>query len=114
VPGKPLPEEWDLVPGARGCTPQACNFRDRHQELTQREVVIYGLSTQSAEYQREMAERNHLPFEIVSDSDFRVCDALRLPTFTIAEIRLLKRLTMIVKGGEVEQVFYPKAHPIED
>ncbi len=114
VPGKPLPEEWDLVPGARGCTPQACNFRDRHQELTQREVVIYGLSTQSAEYQREMAERNRLPFEIVSDSDFRVCDALRLPTFTIAEIRLLKRLTMIVKGGEVEQVFYPKAHPIED
>jgi peroxiredoxin len=107
VPGIPLPEGWDLVPGARGCTPQACNFRDRHEELTQSRIAVYGLSTQSTEYQREMAERNHLPFEILSDSEFRLCHALRLPTFTIAGMRLLKRLTMIVKGGEIEQVFYP-------
>jgi peroxiredoxin len=107
VPGKPLPEGWDLVPGARGCTPQACNFRDRHAELTQFGVATYGLSTQSTEYQSEMAERNHLPFEILSDSEFRLCDALRLPTFTMAGMRLLKRLTMIVKEGEIEHVFYP-------
>jgi peroxiredoxin len=107
VPGTPLPEGWDLVPGARGCTPQACNFRDRHKELTQFGVAVYGLSTQSTEYQREMAERNHLPFEILSDSEFRLCDALRLPTFTMAGTRLLKRLTLIIKGGEIEHVFYP-------
>ena len=107
VPGTPLPEGWDLVPGARGCTPQACNFRDRHKELTQFGVAVYGLSTQSTEYQREMAERNHLPFEILSDSKFRLCDALRLPTFTMAGTRLLKRLTLVIKGGEIEHVFYP-------
>ncbi len=129
VPGTPLPEGWDLVPGARGCTPQACNFRDRHEELTQFGVAVYGLSTQSTEYQREMAERNHLPFEILSDSTFRLCDALRLPTFTVAGTRLLKRLTLIIKGGEIEHVFYPvfpsnesadrviewlRAHPLQD
>jgi peroxiredoxin len=107
VPGTPLPEGWDLVPGARGCTPQACNFRDRHKELTQFGVAVYGLSTQSTEYQREMAERNHLPFEILSDSEFRLCDALRLPTFTMAGTRLLKRLTLIIKEGEIEHVLYP-------
>lgn len=129
VPGVPLPEGWDLVPGARGCTPQACNFRDRHEELAQLGVAVYGLSTQATEYQREMAERNHLSFEILSDSDFRFCDALRLPTFTIAGMRLLKRLTMIIQGGEIEHVLYPvfpsnenadqaiqwlKAHPLKD
>jgi peroxiredoxin len=129
VPGTPLPEGWDLVPGARGCTPQACNFRDRHEELTQFGVAVYGLSTQPTEYQREMAERNHLPFEILSDSEFRSCDALRLPTFTMAGTRLLKRLTLIIEGGEIEHVFYPvfpsnesadrviewlRAHPLQD
>jgi peroxiredoxin len=129
VPGAPLPEGWDLVPGARGCTPQACNFRDRHEELTQFGVAVYGLSTQSTEYQREMAERSHLPFELLSDSEFRSCDALRLPTFTMAGTRLLKRLTLIIKGGEIEHVFYPvfpsnesadrviewlRAHPLQD
>jgi peroxiredoxin len=107
VPGTPLPEGWDLVPGARGCTPQACNFRDRHDDLAQLRVAVYGLSTQSTEYQREMAQRNHLPFDILSDSEFRLCDALRLPTFTIAGMRLLKRLSMITNEGVIEQVFYP-------
>jgi peroxiredoxin len=129
VPGTPLPEGWDLVPGARGCTPQACNFRDRHEELTQFGVAVYGLSSQSTEYQLEMAERNHLSFEILSDSEFRLCDALRLPTFTMAGTRLLKRLTLIIKGGEIEHVFYPvfpsnesadrviewlRSHPLQD
>ena len=107
VPGVPLPEGWDLVPGARGCTPQSCNFRDRHEELKHLGVTVYGLSTQTTEYQLEMAERNHLSFEILSDSDFRLCDALRLPTFQIAGMRLLKRLTMIIHGGEIEHVLYP-------
>jgi peroxiredoxin len=129
VPGKALPEGWDLVPGARGCTPQACNFRDRHEELAHFGITVYGVSTQSTEYQREMAERNHLPFEILSDSEFRLCDALRLPTFTMAGMRLLKRIAMIIKGTKIEHVFYPvfppnesadqviewlKAHPLKD
>jgi peroxiredoxin len=107
VPGVPLPDGWDLVPGARGCTPQACNFRDRHEVLAQQQIVVYGLSAQSTEYQREMAERNHLPFAILSDADFKLCDALRLPTFTIAGMPLLKRLTLIIRAGKIEHVLYP-------
>lgn len=129
VPGAPLLEGWDLVPGARGCTPQSCNFRDRHEELKKFGVTVYGLSTQSTEYQHEMAERNHLPFEILSDSEFHLCDALRLPTFTIAGMQLLKRLTLIIKRKEIEHVLYPvfpsnesadrvidwlRAHPLQD
>jgi peroxiredoxin len=113
VPGVPLPDGWDLVPGARGCTPQSCNFRDRHEEFRQYGVSVYGLSTQTTEYQREMAERNHLPFEILSDSDFALCEALGLPTFQIAGRRLLKRLTMIIQEGEVEHLLYPVFPPNE-
>lgn len=113
VPGKPLPEGWDLIPGARGCTPQSCNFRDNHEELKKLHATVYGLSTQATDYQLEMAERNHLPFEILSDSEFKFCDALRLPTFTVNETRLLKRLTLIVKGGQIEHVFYPVFPPNE-
>src|SRR5260370_30045884 len=69
VPGKPLPEGWDAIPGARGCTPQACSFRDRYQELSLLQVDVFGLSTQTTEYQREMASRLHLPFEILSDAE---------------------------------------------
>ena len=83
VPGKPLPENWDSIPGARGCTPQACNFRDHHQELLQLGVEVFGLSTQRTEYQREMAERLHLPFEVLSDDHFHLCDSLHLPTFEV-------------------------------
>ena len=107
VPGKPLPENWDAIPGARGCTPQACNFRDHNQEFLELGAEVFGLSTQNTEYQREMAERLHLPFEVLSDADFQLCDALRLPTFLVAGTRLLKRLTLIVRGGRIEQVFYP-------
>jgi len=107
VPGKPLPEGWDAIPGARGCTPQACNFRDHHQELFQLGTEVFGLSTQTTEYQREMAERLHLPFEVLSDAAFELCDALRLPTFAVAGKRLLKRLTLIVRDGRIEHVLYP-------
>ncbi len=107
VPGNPLPENWDAIPGARGCTPQACNFRDHNQEFLELAAEVFGLSTQTTEYQCEMAERLHLPFEVLSDAAFQLCDALRLPTFVVAGRRLLKRLTLVVRGGRIERVFYP-------
>jgi peroxiredoxin len=113
VPGKPLPEGWDMIPGARGCTPQTCSFRDQHQELLQLEAELFGLSTQTTEYQREMADRLHLPFEVLSDAEFRLCDAMRLPTFEVGGMRLVKRLTLVVRGGRVEHVFYPVFPPNE-
>jgi peroxiredoxin len=102
-----LPENWDAIPGARGCTPQACNFRDHYQELSQPGIEVFGLSTQTTDYQREMAERLHLPFAILSDDRFELCDALRLPTFEVEGLRLLKRLTLIIRGGRIEHVLYP-------
>ncbi|MFB3920399.1 MAG: peroxiredoxin [Terriglobia bacterium] len=113
VPGKPLPEEWDMIPGARGCTPQTCGFRDHHQELLQLNTGVFGLSTQTTEYQLEMATRLHLPFEILSDAEFRLCEALRLPTFQVGGMRLLKRLTLIVRNSQIEEVFYPVFPPDE-
>jgi len=113
VPGKPLPEGWDEIPGARGCTPQSCGFRNRYQELLQLKTSIFGLSTQTTEYQREMAGRLRLPFEILSDSEFKLCDALRLPTFDVEGMRLVKRLTLIVRSGLIEHFFYPVFPPDE-
>lgn len=111
VPGKPLPEGWDLIPGARGCTPQACSFRDHHQELSQLKVQVFGLSTQTSKYQREMAARLNLPFEVLSDAEFELCDALRLPTFSADGMHLIKRLTLIIRNGRIEHVFYPVFPP---
>jgi peroxiredoxin len=111
VPGKPLPAGWDEIPGARGCTPQTCGFRDHHRELSRLGADVFGMSTQSTEYQREMAERLHLPFEILSDEKFQMCDALRLPTFQVDGMRLMKRLTMILRAGRIEHVFYPVFPP---
>jgi peroxiredoxin len=113
VPGKPLPEGWDMIPGARGCTPQTCGFRDHFLELSQLNARVFGLSTQSTEYQREMAERLVLPFEILSDSEFKLCNALRLPTFEVDGMRLLKRITLIVLDARIEHVFYPVFPPNE-
>jgi len=113
VPGKPLPEGWDLIPGARGCTPQTCGFRDHYQELKDLNAEVLGLSTQTTEYQQEMANRLHLPFEVLSDSEFKLCEALRLPTFEVEGVRLLKRLTMIVRDSKIEHVFYPVFPPNE-
>jgi peroxiredoxin len=107
VPGAPLPEGWDLIPGARGCTPQACAFRDHYQELATFEAELFGLSTQTTGYQREMAERFHLPFEILSDAKLTFANALKLPTFEAGGMRLIKRLTLIIRGGRIETVFYP-------
>ena len=100
-----------MIPGARGCTPQACDFRDHQRELADLSADVFGLSTQTTEYQREMAERLHLPFEVLSDAQFWFCDALRLPTFEVEGMRLVKRLTLIIRNGVTETVFYPVFPP---
>ena len=102
-----------MIPGARGCTPQTCGFRDHYQELLHFNIAVFGLSTQTTEYQREMADRLHLPFEILSDAEFKLCEALRLPTFEVDGMRLVKRLTMIVRSGRIEHVLYPVFPPNE-
>ncbi|HYV67711.1 MAG TPA: peroxiredoxin [Myxococcales bacterium] len=110
-PDKDVPPGWDAIPGARGCTPQSCGFRDVHGEFARLGVAVYGLSTQTTEYQREMAERLHLPFEVLSDADLKLTRALKLPTFEVAGMTLMKRLTLVLLRGEVEQVFYPVFPP---
>lgn len=113
VPGEPLPEGWDAIPGARGCTPQTCSFRDTFTEFAQSGTEIFGLSTQAPDYQRELATRLHLPFEILSDAEFAFCNALALPTFEVDTVRLIKRLTLIVRQGRIAHVFYPVFPPNE-
>ena len=111
-PGKALPEGWAAIPGAMGCTPQSCAFRDHFAELRQQEVAyVFGLSTQKPDYQREAVERLKLPFPLVSDAGLRLAMALKLPTFDAAGMTLLKRLTLIIEDGEVIKVFYPVFPP---
>ncbi|MGK2921567.1 MAG: peroxiredoxin [Methyloceanibacter sp.] len=111
VPGEDLPGGWDAIPGARGCTPQACAFRDHQGEFASLGASVFGLSTQDTAYQRELADRLHLPFEILSDAQFRLTNALRLPTFEVDGMRLIRRLTLVVRGGTIEHVFYPVYPP---
>lgn len=111
VPGEALPDGWDAIPGARGCTPQACAFRDHAADLARLGARVFGLSTQDTAYQREMAERLHLPFEILSDVRLASTEALRLPTFTVDGMRLIKRLTLIIRDGAIEHVIYPVFPP---
>lgn len=110
-PDVALPPGWDQIPGARGCTPQSCDFRDHHMELQQLGAQVYGLSTQATSYQREAAERLHLPFALLSDVNLDFIDALGLPTFEIAGMRLNKRVTLIVRDGVIEHYFYPVFPP---
>jgi len=111
-PGKPSPDGWDAIPGARGCTPQSCGFRDHHADLLSLGVrQIYGLSTQDTDYQREAATRLHLPFAILSDADLELTRAVGLPTFTVAGMTLLKRLALIIDDGVIAKVFYPVFPP---
>jgi peroxiredoxin len=112
LPGEPsLVADWDLIPGARGCTPEACGFRDHHAELTAAGAAVFGFSTQSTAYQRELVERLSLPFPILSDQPLELTEALRLPTFEAAGQTLLRRLTLIVRDGRIEHVFYPVFPP---
>jgi peroxiredoxin len=106
-PNVALPDGWDQIPGARGCTPQSCSFRDHYQELRALGAEVLGLSVQSTEYQQEMADRLHLPFPIVSDVDYQFQRALQLPIFTAAGMTLLKRITLIANDGVIEAVHYP-------
>ena len=110
-PGEQLPDGWDGIPGARGCTPQACSFRDHFQELAALGAGVFGLSTQSIESQREVVERLHLPFALLSDAELRLARALRLPTFEAGGMTLIKRLTLVVRDGLIEHVFYPVFPP---
>jgi len=111
-PGQPLPEGWDGIPGARGCTPQSCGFRDHFADLKRLGVAqLFGLSTQATDYQREAAERLHLPFAILSDADLTLTRALDLPTFTVEGMTLIKRMAWVIDDGVISKVFYPVFPP---
>jgi peroxiredoxin len=111
-PGQALPDGWDMIPGARGCTPQSCGFRDHFAELTRLGVAyVFGLSTQDTDYQREAAERLHLPFALLSDVNLALARAIKLPTFTVTNMILLKRMTLVVDDGMITKVFYPVFPP---
>jgi peroxiredoxin len=106
------PDGWDMIPGARGCTPQSCSFRDHFAELKGLGVShLFGLSTQEPDYQREAVERLHLPFAILSDASLQLTRAMKLPTFETSGMTLLKRFTLVIDRGTVEHVFYPVFPP---
>jgi peroxiredoxin len=112
-PGKiALVDDWDMIPGARGCTPQTCAFRDLHSELkTAGAAHVFGLSTQSNAYQAEMASRLHLPFPVLSDEKLELTQALHLPTMEVAGLTLIKRMALIIDDGHITHVFYPVFPP---
>jgi peroxiredoxin len=111
-PNQPNPEGWDLIPGARGCTPQTCTFRDHFAELRSLGVDhLFGLSTQDQQWQRELAERLHLPFAILSDESLKLTTAMQLPTFQTGGMTLLKRMTLVIEDGVIRHVFYPVFPP---
>lgn len=111
VPGRPLPLGWDEVPGARGCTPQSCAFRDHVVDLAGLGAGVIGLSAQSASEQREFAEREHIPYPLVHDGEFALAASLGLPTFELSGRRYYRRLTLIVREGNIVKVFYPVFPP---
>lgn len=110
-PDQELPEGWNLIPGARGCTPQSCAFRGHHGELLTLDVRLFGLSIQYSGYQREAAVRLHLPFPLLSDARFEFASAMQLPMFEVQSTRLLKRLTVVLRDGVIEHTFYPVFPP---
>jgi peroxiredoxin len=111
-PDVDLPDGWDNIPGARGCTAEACDFRDHHSDLLAAGAsAVYGLSSQSQEYQRELVERLHLPFEMISDTELVLARQLSFPTFRAGGVDLYRRMTLVVRAGRVEHAFYPVFPP---
>ena len=113
-PDVELPEGWEQIPGARGCTPQTCEFRDRVRHFHEASVKVVGLSTQSTAYQKEMVQRLCVPFPVLSDEKLRFTDALRLPTFSYGGEIFLRRLTLVCQGSKIIEVFYPVFPPSEN
>ena len=112
VPGVDPPDGWDQIPGARGCTPQSCSFRDHFGELKRLGVAqLFGLSTQDTAYQKEAAARLHLPFPILSDEKLALTKALKLPTFSVTGMTLLKRMALMIDDGTISKAFYPVFPP---
>lgn len=112
VPDEPVfHEDWEMIPGARGCTPESCAFRDHHAELQAAGAVVFGLSTQDTGFQRQAVERLHLPFSLLSDDRLELTRALNMPTFNVNGLTLLKRLTLVIRDARIEHVFYPVFPP---
>ncbi len=111
IPGEVFYDGWNQIPGARGCTPESCAFRDHHAELKGLGAAVFGLSTQDTAFQREAALRLHLPFALLSDDRLALTRALKLPTFEVNGVTLLKRLTLVLRDGAIEHVFYPVFPP---
>jgi peroxiredoxin len=111
TPGRPSPEGWDDIPGARGCTPQSCAFRDLHGELAALGATVVGISAMDRDEQAAFAEREHLPYQLLNDRELRLAAELGLPTFEAGGMRLYKRLTLVAREGEIVNVFYPVFPP---
>ena len=111
TPGEPSPDGWDAIPGARGCTPQSCAFRDHAGELAALGAQVLGLSAQPAAEQAAFAAREDLPFALLSDPDLRLAATLSLPTFEVTDMRLYKRITLVVEHGAIATAFYPVFPP---
>ena len=114
VPGRPMPPGWDEIPGARGCTPQSCAYRDRHTELVELGATVVGVSAQTQSEQREFAERERIPFALLSDPGLRLAAQLGLPTFVVEGRRLYRRLTIVAESGRIARVNYPIFPPDRD
>jgi peroxiredoxin len=110
-PNVPIPDGWEQIPGAAGCTLQSCSFRDFNAEFQELGVHVYGISTQNSSYQQEAVERLHLPFELLSDANLVFTTLLRLPIFEVEGKQLIKRLTLIADSGKIVKVFYPVFPP---
>ncbi len=110
-PGDPIPKDWDAIPGARGCTPQSCGFRDYYREFKELGWEVFGISSQSLKEQIEFANRNKLPYELLNDSAFTLTKALQLPMFEFQSKKFITRLALVIKEGRIEKVFYPVFPP---
>ena len=110
-PGEPLPPGWDDIPGARGCTPESCGFRDHAAELAKLGASVLGLSAQPLVDQREFAERERIPYPVISDPELCLGEAIDLPTFEVADMTLYKRITLVARDGAIEHAFYPVFPP---